>query len=170
MLKPFEQMLTTRVKYNRMCQSRSHIINKGLCIPMPFREKKKKIPGNCGGFRSIAAVSEVSGKSSMSSTTRIVLLVGHDKSSLPMRDTIHPHSNYLGVSITISSARTAHVRVWEYSRAMKPELNLGSGSQRGMYHLTCLSHMRTSSVLKRLYGKYFKVHFLLVITCWPSSI
>ena len=110
MLKPFEQMLTTWVKYNRMCQSRSHIINKGLCIPMPFRGKKK-IPGNCGGFRSIAAVSEVSGKSSMSSTTRIVLPVGHDKSSLPMRDTIHPHSNYLGVSITISSARTAHVRV-----------------------------------------------------------
>ena len=107
MLKPFEQMFSTRVKYNRMFQSRSHIINKGVCIPMPFREKKD--PGNCGGFRSVAAVSKVSGKSSMSSTTRIVLLVGHDESSLPMRDTIHPHSNYLGVSITISSARTAHV-------------------------------------------------------------
>ena len=40
MLKRFEQMLTTRVKYNRTFQSICHIINKGLCIPMPFREKK----------------------------------------------------------------------------------------------------------------------------------
>ena len=108
MLKPFEQMFTTRVKYNRMFQSRSHVINKGLCIPMPFREEQK-IPGNCGGFRSVAAVSKVSRNQACHRPREIVLLVGHDESSLPMRDTIHPHSNYWGVSITISSARTAHV-------------------------------------------------------------
>ena len=75
---------------------------------MPFRGKKK-IPGNCGGFRSVAAVSKVSRNQACHRPREQFLLVGHDESSLLMRDTIHPHSNYLGVSITISSARTAHV-------------------------------------------------------------